>query len=211
MSSGGGEGEKIVPLTRKSSVKQKRPEMRACHVRRQHPALSYSLSWGSLEHQSTRSLAEALGRTNRLAVGAGQTPTCALPSPLLHNYTRFLLASLLYLFRSRFFIISERISFFFRMYHFHFFPTLKTYLLTERLSHFRTSLFRLFLSSQIVSPHKTSFYIFGVSLRGADSPKLTPPHWGTVTMMTRALSKKAGVGARERMLLRKNEGGLQSS
>ena len=54
------------------------------------------------------------------------------------------------------------------------------------------------------------FYIPGPSPRGAVRPKLTPPHWGTVTMTTRALSKKAGVGALERMLLSKNEGGLQS-
>ena len=51
--------------------------------------------------------------------------------------------------------------------------------------------------------------IFG-QICGNYLPKLTPPHLRTVTLTTCALSKKAGVGARERMLLRKNEGGLQS-
>ena len=159
--------------------------MRACHVRCQHPALSCSLSRGSLERQSTRSLAEALGRTNRLTVGAGQTPTRTLPSPLLHTYTRLLLASLSYLFRSRFFIISERISFFFRTY-----------------------LFLLFLSERVspqnASPHRTPLFRSFLISMGCRPPQAHPPHWGTVTMTTRALSKKAGVGARERMLLRKN-------
>ena len=158
--------------------------MRACHVRRQHPVLSYSLSRGSLERQSTRSLAEALGRMNRLAVGAGQTPTRFLlfctPTPAscsLLSRTSFVHA----------FLLSENVS-------------LSS---SERPS--------FAFSSPNVSPHRTCFYIFGASLRGAVHPKLTPPHWGMVTMTTRALSKKAGVGTRERMLLRKNEGGLQSS
>ena len=64
------------------------------------------------------------------------------------------------------------------------------------------------------SPHRT-YLSFVLYLRavfvGAVRPKLTPSHLRTVTMTTRALSKKAGVGARERMLLSKNEGGLQSS
>ena len=51
------------------------------------------------------------------------------------------------------------------------------------------------------------FYIPGPSPQGAVRPKLTPPHWGMVTMTTRALSKKVGVGAREGMLLRKIEDG----
>jgi len=55
------------------------------------------------------------------------------------------------------------------------------------------------------------FYIPWPSPRGAVHPKLTPPHWGKVTMTTRALSKKADVGAHERLPLRKNGGGLQSS
>ena len=33
------------------------------------------------------------------------------------------------------------------------------------------------------------FYIPGLSPRGAVCPKLTPPHWGTVTMTIRALKK----------------------
>ena len=40
--SGGGGGERIVSLTRKSSVKQKRPEMRAC-VSRPSPAPSFAV------------------------------------------------------------------------------------------------------------------------------------------------------------------------
>ena len=48
-------------------------------------------------------------------------------------------------------------------------------------------------------------------LRQRSPPQAHPPHLRTVTMTTRALSKNAGVGASERMLLRKNEGGLQSS
>ena len=90
--------------------------------------------------RTTRSLAEALGRTNRLAVGAGQTPTRVLPSPLLHAYTRFLLASLSYLFRSRFIIISERISF-----------------SSERIAF-------AFPHSQNVSPHRTSLSLQNVPL-----------------------------------------------
>ena len=68
------------------------------------------------------------------------------------------------------------------------------------------------LSSQNV-PHafSCSFLYRRAVSTGAVRPKLTPPHWGTVTMTTRALSKKVGVGALERMLLRKNEGGLHSS
>ena len=53
-------------------------------------------------------------------------------------------------------------------------------------------------------------YLRAVSA-GTVHPKLTPPHLCTVTMTTRALTKKAGVGARERTLLRKNKCGLQSS
>ena len=70
-----------------------------------------------------------------------------------------------------------------------------------------------FLSSDFFSQNVllTRFYIPGPSPRGAVRPKLTPRHWRAVTMMTRALPKKAGVGAHERLPLRKNGGGLQSS
>ena len=89
----------------------------------------------------------------------------------------------------------------------------------------------LFPHSQNVSPHRMSLSLQNVPLSpfplrmsllterlfissgrlyGVPSAP-SSPHWGTVTMTTRALSKKAGVGARERMLLRKKEGGLQSS
>ena len=128
---------------------------------------------------TTRSLAQALGRTNCLVVGAGQTPTrtphtrlltCTLPlwlassltcfHPLLARFSRFLLSPL-------------------------------TSLASERTSN--------------------SFYIAGRLGGRRVFPKLTPPHLRTVTMTTRALSKKVGVGARERTLLRKNKGVRQSS
>ena len=92
-----GEGRgRIVSLTRKSSVKRKRPE-NACHVRRQHPALPCTLSRGSLERQSRSvghrdrpSLAEALGRANCL-FGAGQTPASwSLLSPFAFSPHAFL-------------------------------------------------------------------------------------------------------------------------
>ena len=74
---------------------------------------------------------------------------------------------------------------------------------SERLSPLRMSLFCFFLTFFLTflylrtSPHRTNltlslarFYIPGPSPRGAVCPKLTLPHWGTVTMMTRALSKR---------------------
>ena len=76
------------------------------------------------------------------------------------------------------------------------------------LAFFRSAYFRLRFPLRTYLPFV--LYLRAVST-GAVRPKLTPPHLRTVTMTTRALSKKAGVGARERMLLRKNEGGLQSS
>ena len=161
---------------------------------------------------TTRSLAEALRRANCL-VGAGQTPASwSLLSP-------FAFSSLLSLFLSSLFLLG---LFLLRTYLFLFRTSLSSQNVSLSLfPHFlylRTSLLTERLSSQNVSPHRTylmlslaRFYIPGPSPQGAVHPKLTPPHWGTVTMTTRALSKKASVGAREEMLLRKNEGGLQSS
>ena len=82
-------------------------------------------------------------------------------------------------------------------------------------SHPFTSLASAFfslLSPPLFSSERTSnsFYICGPSRRRSVRPKLTPPHLRTVTMTTRALSKKVGVGARERMLLRKIRAGFRA-
>ena len=58
---------------------------------------------------------------------------------------------------------------------------------------FLPSRFSLFFSPQNVPLAR--FYISGPSPRGAVRPKLTSPHWRTVTMTTRALPKNVGVGA----------------
>ena len=102
-------------------------------------------------------------RARLLKLCAGRTVLLALAR---HPHTRFLLlfctptpASCSLLSRTSFvhaFLLSQNVSFFFRTYlflfstyRFRFFPTLKTYLLTEHLSRFRTSLFRLFLSERL--------------------------------------------------------------
>ena len=104
--------------------------------------------------RTTHSLAEALGRTNCLVVGAGQTPaSCSLLKLTSHS------------------------------------------LLPPWLSFALLSLSSLPLFPQNVP--LVRFISLG-HLRGSVHPKLTPPHLRTVTMTTRALSKKAGVGARER-------------
>ena len=79
--------------------------------------------------------------------------------------------------------LSECISFFFRTYlflfrtyRFRFFPTLKTYLLTERLSRFRTSLFRLFLSARL-SSQNVLLYLRGIST-GCRPPQAHPTPLG---------------------------------
>ena len=72
---------------------------------------------------------------------------------------------------------------------------------------FRSAFFHLPLFSlPLFSSERTSrsFLYLRAIFAGAVRPKLTPPHWRTVTMTTRALSKKEGVGAHERLLLRKN-------
>ena len=130
----------------------------------------------------TRSLAQALGRTNCL-VGAGQTPaSCSL----LKLTSRSLLLPWL-----SFSLSFAPLSF---------------------ASAFPLAFPLAFLSPAFLLRMYLSFvvYLWAVSV-GAVCPKLTPPHLRMVTMMTRVLSKKVSVGARERMLLRKYKGGLQSS
>ena len=120
------------------------------------------------------------------------THTCttrSLSSPLLRADTRFLLASRTYF----------------------------SFSLSLSLAFFRPAFFRLrfpFTSLGSAFPLRTDLlfilYLWAVSV-GAVCPKLTPPHLRTITMITHALSKKAGVTAPERKLLRKNKSGLQSS
>ena len=203
--------------------------MRACHVRCQHPALPCTLSrtalnasrslegteivchgfrpcccWrpthaslvGGAAHThtcTTCSLAEALGRKNCLVVGAGQTLTRA-PHARLPKHWEGRIVSLLALVRHP---LLARFSF-----------------SSPSLAFFRPAFFHLRFPLSRFSPHRTYLpfvlYLRAVSA-GVVRSKLTPPHWRTVTMTTRALSKKAGVGSRERLLLRKNGGRLQSS
>ena len=69
----------------------------------------------------------------------------------------------------------------------HFFPLLSLLTFSPRTFPLQTFSLWTFFSSECTS---RSFYIPGPFLRGAVRPKLTPPHWGTVTMTTRALSKR---------------------
>ena len=201
---------RIISLTRKSPVRQKRSEMRACMSRPSPgPALSYSLSWGSLECQSTsgghrespsgfrpwcllvndpcltcwRLCSHPHVHHTLACRSSGQDePSCCWRWPDTHTRASFSSFARLHPLLARFSLVPLSFTLLF--------------IISERIS-FTFSSQNVFL------------YLRGVSV-GPTHPTLTPPHWRTVNMTTRVLSKKAGVGAHGRLLLRKYKGGFQS-
>ena len=148
-------------------------------------------------HAHTHSLSQALERTNCLVVGAGQTPTRGPHAHLLTcRLARFLL-----LFLSGFLSLSSLCLLLLL-------SPLFLSLLSSFSCHFSLLLLLSLFSPQNGPPIR---FISAGRLGGGVRPKLTSPHLRRVTMTTCALSKKAGVGARERTLLRKNKGARQSS
>ena len=136
-----------------------------------HPWVTDPVGAAHTHMRTTRSLAQALGRTNYLVVGAGQTPTHAPHACLLTYGLACFLAC-----------------------------TLPLWLASSR-ARFNSRFLFSSLALSLSSPQNGApicFSICGPSRRAQSPPKLTPPHLRTVTMMTCALSKNAGISARER-------------